>query len=133
MLGSLRQFEKQGFSRSILILVSVSPNIILLNLSLIIVDVDKPEALIEYYKLLLAVLRVITSVVLSRGPQNKQTLEQARHFIAEYRPSMVAIFKRQAKIGAAMDRNVSITVDELVELYVLLVSSTGFLDVSSTA
>lgn len=98
-----------------------------------IIDVDKPEALIEYYKLLLSVLRLVTSVILSRGPQNEQTLEQARQFLAEYRPSMVAIFKRQAKIGAAMDRQISVTVEELVELYVLLVSTTGFLDVSSTA
>jgi len=32
-----------------------------------------------------------------------------------------------------MNRNISVTVEELVELYVLLVSTTGFLDVSSTA
>ncbi len=69
--------------------------------------------------------------MLSRGPQNEQTLEQARQFLAEYRPSMVAIFKRQAKIGAAMSREVGVTVEELVELYILLVSATGFLDVSS--
>ena len=101
-----------------------------LRLVLTAADIDKPDALSEYYKLLLSVLRVITSVVLSRGPQNEQTLEQGRQFLIQNRPSMVAVFKRQAKIGAAMDQDISIAIEELAELYVLLVSITGFLDVS---
>ena len=126
----MRLYENQDFSRSILTWVLVSKENNTLTLGLRVADIDKPDALSEYYKLLLSVLRVITSVVLSRGPQNDQTLEQGRQFLLQNRPSMVAIFKRQAKIGAAMDRDVSIAIEELAELYVLLVSMTGFLDVS---
>ena len=43
---------------------------------------------------------------------------------------MVTMFKRQAKMGAVMDRDMSVTVEELIELYVVLVSMTGFMDVS---
>ena len=98
---------------------------------LINADVDKPKALSEYHNLLLSILRVITAVVLSRGPQNEQTLEQARRFLVENRSSMVAIFKRQAKIVDAVDHDISITIEELIELYIILVSMTGFMDVSS--
>lgn len=108
----------------------VSAGISSLRLRLTSVDIDNPGALSEYYKLLLSVLRVIVSVVLGRGTQNEQMLEQARHFLALHRPSMVGIFKRRAKIGAAMDGGLDVTVDDLVELYVLLVSVTGFLEVS---
>jgi len=108
----------------------VSAGISSLRLRLTSVDIDNPGALSEYYKLLLSVLRVIVSVVLGRGTQNEQMLEQARHFLALHRPSMVGIFKRRAKIGAAMDGGLDVTVDDLVELYVLLISVTGFLEVS---
>ena len=113
-----------------MISVSVSKGNNAMRLGLTTADIDKPDALSEYYKLLLSVIRVITSVVLSRGPQNEQTLEQGRHFLVQNRSSMVAVFKRHAKIGAAMDPEVGMAIEELAELYVLLVSMTGFLDVS---
>ena len=92
-------------------------------------EIDNPEALDKYYNLLLSVARVITSVVLSRGPQNEQTLDQARLFLVENRPLVVAMFKRQAKVGAVTFESMGIGVEELVELFVLLITVTGFLDV----
>ncbi|SLM38825.1 Nucleoporin Nup186/Nup192/Nup205 [Lasallia pustulata] len=91
-------------------------------------DIDNPDALKKYYGLLLSVVRVITSVVLSRGPQNDQTIDQARIFLAENRAGIVAIFKRQAKIGGVLAGDTGRDLDELVEFYVLLITMTGFLD-----
>lgn len=96
-------------------------------------EIDNPEALDKYYNLLLSVARVITSVVLSRGPQNEQTLDQARTFLVENRALVVAMFKRQAKVGAVTFESMGIGVEELVELFVLLITITGFLDVRDKA
>ena len=94
-------------------------------------EIDNPEALDRYHELLLFMVREIASLVLSRGPQNERTIEQARLFLIENRPSMVAIFKRQARVGVSQSSiiTVSETVDELVEYYVLLISLTDFLEV----
>lgn len=97
---------------------------------LTIPDIDNPEALGKYYNLILSLTRVVTSVVLSRGPQNAQTLEQARLFLVENRPLVVAIFKLQAKVGAVTFESMGVNVDEISELFVLLLTVTEFLDVS---
>ena len=94
-------------------------------------EFDSFEALKKYYNLVLAITRVITAVVLSRGLQNEQTVAQARSFLTEHRPLVVAIFKRQARVGAITFEDMGVSVSELVELFVLLISITGFLDVSS--
>ena len=98
--------------------------------SLTISEIDNPEALSEYYRLLLAITRVITSVVLSRGSQNEQTIESARVFLTENRPLVVATFKRQARIGGVSFDDAGVDIEQLVELFVLLISMTDFLDVS---
>ncbi|KAL8716655.1 MAG: hypothetical protein Q9225_006036, partial [Loekoesia sp. 1 TL-2023] len=67
------------------------------------ISIDNPDALAKYYKLLLSVVRVMASVVMSRGPQNQQTINQAKLFLSENRSLVVAIFKRQARIGAAAE------------------------------
>ena len=81
--------------------------------------------------MLLYLTRVISSLVLSRGPQNAQTVEQARLFLVENRPSVVALLKRHAKLGGHVvhTEEVDGVVNELVEYYVLLISLTGFLEV----
>ena len=94
------------------------------------VEIDNPDAMKKYYELLLSVVRVITSVVLSRGPQNGQTIDQARMFLAENRAGIIAIFKRQAKISGVLAGDAGADLDELVEFYVLLMTMTNFLDVS---
>ena len=92
-------------------------------------DIDNPEALSKFYRLLLSITRVIVSAVLSRGPHNEQTLNQARSFITENRTPIVGFFKRQANIGFSLPTDAIADVDELVELFVLLFTKTGFLQV----
>lgn len=92
--------------------------------------IDNPEALSKYYRLLLSITSVITCVVISRGPHNEQTIDQARWFLDVNRASIVGIFKRESKIGSGLPDDAAAYVDELVELYVLLFTMTGFLEVS---
>ena len=92
-------------------------------------EIDNPEALSKYYRLLLSIVRVITSIVLSRGPQNEQTIESAKAFLTENRPLVVSMFKRQARIGGVSFDDAGIDIEELVELFMLLIEMTGFLDV----
>ncbi|MCJ1474830.1 hypothetical protein MMC13_003490 [Lambiella insularis] len=93
-------------------------------------EIDNPQALHNYHLLLLAVIRIVTSVVMSRGPQNEQTIDQARGFLTEYRPLMVATFKRQAILGdlAGGYGETSKSLADLLEYFVLLISLTGFLE-----
>lgn len=93
------------------------------------VEMDNPEALGKYYHLILSITRVICSVVLSRGPQNEQTLDQAKSFLMENRALVVAIFKLQARVGAVTFESMGVNVDGIAELFVLLITFTGFLDV----
>lgn len=92
-------------------------------------EIDNPEALSKYYRLLLSIARVITAVVLSRGTQNQQTVESAKVFLTENRPLVVSIFKRQARIGGVSFDDAGVDIEELVELFMLLITMTGFLDV----
>jgi len=95
-------------------------------------EIDNPKAVQKYHQLLLAVLRIIASIVISCGQQNTQTREQAKAFLIEYRPLMVATFKRQANIGGLREDDVGEyrPLDEVVEYFVLLTTLTDFLQVS---
>lgn len=77
---------------------------------------------------MLSVLRVIVAVVISRGAQNSQTMHQARQFLKDTRASIVAIFKRHAKVGGIAVEGVG-DLSELVDAFTLLISATGFLEV----
>ena len=57
-------------------------------------------------------------------------MEQAKVFLAENRPSVVAIFKRQTKIGPKPPAHASEDVREIIDLFVLLIAATEFLEVS---
>ena len=94
---------------------------------------DNPEALAKYYRLLLSLARVITSVVISRGAQNEQTMDSAKAFLTDNRPLVVATFKRQARVGGVSFDDAGIDIEELVELFMLLIVMTDFLDVSHPA
>ena len=96
------------------------------------IEIDNPEALSQYYRLLLALTRVVTSVTLTRGAQNDAMIAQARGFLVENRALLVAVFKREAKIGGVSfdDKGGGGSVEELVELFGVLIELTGFLDVS---
>ncbi|KAK5122037.1 hypothetical protein LTR85_004283 [Meristemomyces frigidus] len=61
-------------------------------------DIDNPIALREFYKLLSAVLRVVTAIVVARGPSNAATLQQAKTFLQQNRFSMQAVFKRTSAV-----------------------------------
>ena len=109
----------------------VSP-ITVLRKSLILtteVEIDNADALANYYRLLLFITRLIVSVVLSRGTQNDQAIQSSRAFLADNRALVVATFKRQAKIGGVSFDDAGVNIDELVELFTLLISMTDFLNV----
>ena len=97
-------------------------------------DIDNPAALTRFYELLLCMLRIVAAVVLSRGSQNKQTISQVQLFLKENRPLMVGVFKRQARVlrieNGRAEGGMEEVVDELVDVYVLVVSLAGFLEVS---
>ena len=93
-------------------------------------EIDNSEALAKYYRLLLFITRIISCVTLSRGTQNDQTIETVRRFLAENRALVVATFKRQAKVGGVSFDDAGVNIEELVELFTLLISMTDFLDVS---
>ena len=57
-------------------------------------------------------------------------MEQAKSFLTENRPSVVAIFKRQTMIGPKPPANASAEIAEIIDLFVLLITTTGFLEVS---
>lgn len=76
---------------------------------------------------------MISSVVISRGSQNEQTIESAKMFLVENRPLVVAMFKRQARIGGVSFDDAGVDIEELVELFMLLIAMTDFLNVSLPA
>lgn len=97
-------------------------------LQLTLIEFESNEALKSFFDLMLAVLRVINAVVLSKGPQSEQTLRQARDFLRDVRPSVVGVFKRNAKIGTGkMDTGDDLT--DLVDNFTVLISAAGFLEV----
>jgi nuclear pore complex protein Nup205 len=90
-----------------------------------------------FFELILAILKIVASVLMARGVENEQMKTQVRDFLSENRSSVVAVFKRNAKIGwrkgAAKeeeDDGMSDVLSECVDLYSLLISATGWLDVS---
>lgn len=100
------------------------------NYQLTYSDISDDDAIRKHYGLLLALMRVINCCILSRGSQNEQTLAQARKFVSENRLWMLTVFKRSAQGGAAGDNSLEESVDELADAYTLLISMSGFLDVS---
>ena len=67
---------------------------------------------------------------MSRGSQNQQTLDQGRSFLSENRLSILAVLKRSAGLGAGNDRPEE-SLDDLADSFMLLMSITGFVDVSN--
>ena len=131
-MGYFQRCARQGYFQSILISVLVSFAKEASRFKLTCVEIDNPEALSKYYRLLLSLTRVIAAIVLSRGPQNEQTIESAREFLIENRPLVVSIFKRQARIGGVTFDNEGVDIEDLAELLVLLIAMTNFLDVSQS-
>jgi nuclear pore complex protein Nup205 len=103
-------------------------------------DVENPSALKLFFEIMLAVLKVIVTVLMARGVGNEQMKALVREFLSENRMSVVAVFKRNAKIGYAGKRasedeggdEAEGVLGELVDMYSLLISATGWLEVSLT-
>lgn len=91
-------------------------------------DIEHPDAAGKLYELLVAIARVICAVVLSRGPQNEQTLDQARKFLTENRLSVLTVLKKSAGLAVSTQGSMKST-EELADSYTLLMSVSGFIDV----
>jgi nuclear pore complex protein Nup205 len=70
----------------------------------------------------------MTACVLSKGEQNEAVMAEARAFLRENRPTVVALFKRGAGIGGGGAKEAEEVLDEVVECLTLLVGMTGFLE-----
>ncbi|KAK8154342.1 nucleoporin Nup186/Nup192/Nup205 [Phyllosticta citrichinensis] len=98
-------------------------------------EIDNANALSKFFDLMLSVLRVVNSVVITRGPQNEACRETGRQFIIENRPSIVSIFKRQAGVGGyggvakgKAAEAMQAQLDELAENLCVLIHVTGFVE-----
>ena len=92
-------------------------------------DIDDSDATGKLYELLVAISRVVCTVILSRGPQNQQTLDQGRRFLTDNRLSVLTVLKKSAGLGVGTDTSMK-RIEELADSYMLLMSVTGFIDVS---
>ncbi|KAF1996759.1 hypothetical protein P154DRAFT_472086 [Amniculicola lignicola CBS 123094] len=91
-------------------------------------EFDTPNAHKKYYDLMLAVLRVVTAAVISRGLQNEQTIFQAREFLKLNRNCMVSIFKRSVNVGVRRVEGAEEVLEGLVDCFTVLIKVTGFLE-----
>lgn len=104
---------------------------------------ENPSALGVYYGLLLSLTQILVACLLSCGPDNERIIFQMRNFCQECRPLIVAVFKRNARIGlmgesmratqagagTAGDANNAV-ISELADALTVLVGGSGWLDVS---
>jgi nuclear pore complex protein Nup205 len=77
-------------------------------------------------------MRIICAAVLSRGSQHQQTHEQGRRFLTENRLSILSVLKKSAGLGTGIDMSQQQSIEELADSFMLLMSVTRFLEVSST-
>lgn len=96
----------------------------------------------KHYSLLLRVTRVVGAAVLARGLQSQVTLIPARRFLTEYRTLIVQVLKKSAGIslhnvnvpgGAGAGSKLEENVDELADAFMVLITATGFLEVSASS
>lgn len=91
-------------------------------------DSADSEALAQHYSLLAKVARIIGAALLSRGTNN---VAQGRKFLTDHRMIVTHTLKRSAGIGStAGTEGLDAKVDELAEAFMVIISATGFLEVS---
>jgi nuclear pore complex protein Nup205 len=95
-------------------------------------EMQDSDTLRKYFDLLIALMRVIIGCVSSRGQQNEQTLTQAKKFISDNRLTILTIFKRSAGIGSPVDEKLQMSIEDLADAYMMLMTLSRFLDVSYT-
>jgi len=91
------------------------------------IDINDSNAVSLHYSLLSSLMRLICAIVLSRGPENEQTLDLGRTFLTDNKLSVIAVLKKSAGIGTRGEVSAQ-SVAELADSYMLLMSITGFLD-----
>lgn len=99
------------------------------------VDVESTTSLAHFFALLELIVRIINTVLISKGSNHEHTLRSARDFVTQNRPFVVSIFKRNAAIGGsvlgmATNGGKGIDLSNLVDGFTLLLSATNFLQVS---
>jgi nuclear pore complex protein Nup205 len=72
----------------------------------------------------------VNGVILSRGQENDQTILQTRNFLNQNKQTMVAVFKRHARVGGIKLEN-DLDLNDLVDNFTLLVTVTGYIEVSN--
>lgn len=92
-------------------------------------DVDNAEALENFYKLLTAMLRIIISAVVTKGPRNKHIISQGRNFLIENRQCMQGVFKAATRKDQLPPSGRE-ALEELVDVSMVLIHTTGFLEAS---
>ena len=93
-------------------------------------DMAGPRALERHYALLVKVARIIGAAIVSRGSHN---VLQGRRFLTEHRMLVMHVLKRSAGIaggGGKLDRALLERIDDLAEAFMILITATGFLEVS---
>lgn len=93
-------------------------------------EIESPESLKRYFELMAQVLRIVIAVVLARGSGHEGTVEMARRFLEECRSTVVGIFKRAKGIGGRVEKGEEAELEDLVDGFTVLITVTGFLDVS---
>lgn len=89
----------------------------------------------KHYSLLVRVARLVGAAVLARGPQSTAALVPARRFLADHRALVVQVLKKTAGVGGAgqavqTGQKVEENVEDLAEAFMVLITATGFLEVS---
>lgn len=92
-------------------------------------ELGNTEALDTYFELILRLLKIVNAVVLSKGSENDQVTSLAQHFLEDHRSTIVAIFKRNAKIGAGAGEQNSKVLEEIVDNFTVLITAARFLSV----
>ena len=93
-------------------------------------DVDNVEALENFYRLLISMLRILTSCVVSRGSRNQHVIAQGRAFLTENRQCMQGVFKAAVREGPQVRAGVKQALEELVGCFSALIHATEFVEVS---
>lgn len=94
------------------------------------VDSTDSKAMERHYDLLVKVARIIGAAIVSRGSHN---VVQGRRFLTEHRMLVMHVLKRSAGIGAGTGKTDTLLyerVSDLAEAFMVVITATGFLEVS---
>jgi nuclear pore complex protein Nup205 len=94
-------------------------------------DVDNVEALENFYRLLISMLRILTTCVISRGSRNQHVIAQGKAFLTENRQCMQGVFKAAVREGPQVRPSIKQALEDLVGCFSALVHATDFVEVSS--